>query len=176
MHMVDRTFEYREIMNRAPQIIRGALTLEANSFTLNDAYITLSDEACATCRQRGGFIYLITCERVCSLCLIEVPRWKPRVSVQRDWNLFGAPYPHPKLTPSAIGRPGVYGTAGGYQRPFGAIRTMRNFWIVKNAPSRFWDAKHCDRVRQARGIQSFKGSVWYASQLFVSVSVPLVDR
>ena len=44
--------------------IRGALILEACGFTLNDAYITLNDETCATCVHQGRFIYIITCERV----------------------------------------------------------------------------------------------------------------
>lgn len=152
------------------------MTLEANSFTLNDAYITLSDEACATCRQRGGFIYLITCERVCSKCLIEVPRWKPRVSVEKEWNLLGDPYPNPELTPSAIGRPGIYGTLRGYQRPFVPVRAHRNLWILKNLTSRFWDAEHCGRAHIGCGVQDFNGTAWFASALFVSVSVPLVDH
>lgn len=135
--------------------IRGALTLEADSFSLNDAYITLSDENCTTCCGRAGFIYLITCERVCSECLIQVARWKPRVDVDAHWNTFGNPYPHPTLTPSAIGRPGIYGTAGGYRRIFVLGRSYHSQWVLKNLSSRFWDAKHCGYAHRSLGVQAY---------------------
>lgn len=149
------------------------MTLEANSFSLNDAYITLSDDTCATCDKRGGYIYLITCERVCSKCLIEVPRWKPRVDIVKDWN---DSYPDPRRVPSVVGRPGTYGTPGGYASPGSRYRDFPYEWVRKHFSSRFWDSKHCGDEHPCYGAPTFFATGWHASACFVSVSVPLVDR
>lgn len=152
------------------------MTLEANSFSLNDAYITLSDDTCTTCDKRAGYIYLITCERVCSKCLIEVPRWKPRVDIDKDWDKFGEPYPDPRRVPSAVGRPGTYGTPGGYAVPGGRYRDFPYEWVRKHFSSRFWDSKHCGDEQPYYGAPAYFRTGWLASACFVSVSVPLVDR
>lgn len=146
------------------------MTLEANNFSLNDAYITLSDDTCATCNKRGGYIYLITCERVCSKCLIDVPRWKPRVDIDKDLGRFGKRHPDPGRVPSVVGRPGTYGTPGGYAVPWTRYRDLPYEWVRKRFSSRFWDAKHCGDE------QPYYGVGWHASACFVSVSVPCMDR
>lgn len=152
------------------------MTLEANSFTLNDAYITLSDESCATCGKRGGFIYLITCERVCFECMLENRRWKPREEVDEEWEYFGAPYTNPRLAPSVMTRPGLYGTPGGYYRHYvSSPRTSSNAWVSKKLCSRLWDTKLCDHKGSLHWIKSYSHTPWFVTPFFVSVSVPLVQ-
>lgn len=66
---VDNLFQYRNIMNHAPQILRAVLALRtAKFFTLNDLDAALMSNTCKDCGEFGAYFHVPTCERVCYKC------------------------------------------------------------------------------------------------------------
>lgn len=76
MALVDSLREYRQIVQHCPDILRAVLSLRAGSYSLGVLYDTLSSMWCSSsgCGSKpftgfGGYLYLVTCERVCFFCL-----------------------------------------------------------------------------------------------------------
>lgn len=127
------------------------------------------------CGRPGGFIYLITCERLCSLCLVNPDRWrhKPRDNMRPTWDHTGNSQTRPR--PSAVARPGIYGTTGGYHIVSDNIM-FKGHWVRKNFSSQFWDYRYSGPKRLSMPSEPFAGLPWFATQFFVTVSAPLVNR
>lgn len=61
--------QYRAIATHAPNALIGPLRIGTGGWiTCKDLYKTLCSPNCVTCGDFGGYIYLITCRRVCFLC------------------------------------------------------------------------------------------------------------
>ncbi|KAE8357014.1 hypothetical protein BDV28DRAFT_126080 [Aspergillus coremiiformis] len=70
--------QYRRILVHAPASIRGSLNIEsARFFSCQDLYEKLSTAECDSCRDFGGYLYLVTCRRVCFLCFTEMTDYLP---------------------------------------------------------------------------------------------------
>jgi len=63
---------YNVIRTHIPASIRGSLNIGTARFiSCKDLYKTLSTAECDSCGDFGGYLYLITCRRVCFLCFTE---------------------------------------------------------------------------------------------------------
>lgn len=82
---VDRLPQYKIIFTKAPDALRAAVASGAASW-ISCARLSnvLCSTVCSRCPDFGAFVYLLTCERVCLLCLsyngdfAPVPRYMAR--------------------------------------------------------------------------------------------------
>jgi len=78
MGVVNPIPEYQLILRNCPALFRGLLSTGLGSnFSCEDLLRTLHDYECATCGDFAGFVYIITCKRVCFLCFSERPEYFP---------------------------------------------------------------------------------------------------
>lgn len=78
MQVVDSVLEYQQVLKNCPTLLRGFLSTGLGSnFSCKTLIETLNDYRCAACGDFAGFVYMITCERVCFLCLSEKPEYFP---------------------------------------------------------------------------------------------------
>lgn len=83
---LDALPQYRILQEHAPELLRAAIGLEISKSTLiADLFKALTCQTCYLCGDFGPFIYLLSCNRVCSLCLSQNSELCPlRVSQARD--------------------------------------------------------------------------------------------
>ena len=83
---VDALPQYRFVQHHAPELLRAAIGLEISKSTLiADLFKALTSQTCYLCGDFGTFIYLLSCHRVCFLCLTEETELRPlRVAQARD--------------------------------------------------------------------------------------------
>ena len=108
MILVDSVPEYRVIVTHAPNALRGMLCLgSARSNSCYDLYQKLCTAECDTCGDFGGYLYLITCRRVCFTCLSDEVSYLPlrKADVIRD---CGIESKHLGSIPHVRSRPGRY--------------------------------------------------------------------
>lgn len=78
MEVVNSILEYQLILRNCPALLRGLLSTGlGSSFSCEDLFRTLNAYDCATCGDFAGFIYILTCRRVCFLCFSEKPEYFP---------------------------------------------------------------------------------------------------
>lgn len=78
MQVVDSVTEYQSIQRHTPDSLRSILSVGLGSHISAQAlFRTLNESRCEECGDFAGFIYLITCKRVCFLCCYEKPRYFP---------------------------------------------------------------------------------------------------
>lgn len=78
MQVVDSVPTYRTILRQCPNIVRGLYSIRYAAFvSLAQLWSTLGRTKCVTCDDFGGYIYLLTCERVCFLCFRNDARFYP---------------------------------------------------------------------------------------------------
>ncbi|KAL4891353.1 hypothetical protein BDV59DRAFT_182300 [Aspergillus ambiguus] len=105
--------QYRRILVHAPASIRGSLNIEsARFFSCQDLYEKLCTAECDSCGDFGGYLYLVTCRRVCFLCFTETIDYLPllRKDVIRKFGLDSkqiAGLPHMKSFPGRYSPRGV---------------------------------------------------------------------
>ncbi|KAI0548960.1 hypothetical protein F4679DRAFT_548439 [Xylaria curta] len=68
MSLDDSVYQYRMTRKHCPNILRTIVSINAQYFDCRALYGTLSTTKCATCDRFGGYLYLITCKRVCYCC------------------------------------------------------------------------------------------------------------
>jgi hypothetical protein len=110
--MTDSNTQYKLIKTHAPESIRGCLGLKTARFiTCQDLYEKLSTAECDSCGDFGGYLYLITCRRVCFLCFTEKADFLPlpRNEVLRR---FGLSSEHLATLPFLKSVPGIYSPRG----------------------------------------------------------------
>ncbi|KFA66084.1 hypothetical protein S40285_08138 [Stachybotrys chlorohalonatus IBT 40285] len=66
--LVDSLYQYASILKHCPDVLRAIISIHAAHFPCHELYITLSTTQCDTCNRVGGYLYLITCKRVCYHC------------------------------------------------------------------------------------------------------------
>lgn len=77
MQMIDSIPQYQIIYRHYPRILCYITSIEAKYFHFGMLYEALCDMQCATCGDFGGYLYLITCLRVCYTCFTENERFLP---------------------------------------------------------------------------------------------------
>lgn len=77
MQTVDSIPQYQIIYQQCPDILRGAISIQAKFFDFGTLYRALCQTKCSTCSDFGGYLYLITCQRVCRFCYTEHKRFLP---------------------------------------------------------------------------------------------------
>jgi hypothetical protein len=108
MQVVDSVPEYRLVQQHTPDLLRGILSVEIGShISTQTLFSTLNEYKCEGCGDFGSFIYLLTCERVCFLCLYEKPRYYPLLLSEAAAK-FGTHRRLYKSLPSVKSVPGRY--------------------------------------------------------------------
>jgi hypothetical protein len=108
MQVVDPVVEYRLIRRHTPDLIRGILSIEIGShISVQALFKTLNESRCEDCGDFAGYIYLLTCKRVCFLCLYEKPRYFP-LSIFEAARQFGVPRRLLVSLPAIKSIPGCY--------------------------------------------------------------------
>ena len=77
MDLVDSIPQYAAIIKHCPDIIRAIISIQADAFSCDVLYKTLSTTGCSTCERFGDHLYLIDCRRVCYLCFTRKPEYFP---------------------------------------------------------------------------------------------------
>lgn len=78
MQVVDSIPQYKKIILHAATSIRGSLSIgTGNLFSCQELYEKLCTAGCDSCGDLGGYLYLVTCRRVCFLCFTEKTEYLP---------------------------------------------------------------------------------------------------
>ncbi|KAL2691497.1 hypothetical protein Neosp_001883 [[Neocosmospora] mangrovei] len=81
--------EYNTIITHAWDAVRGALCIDtARSITCKQLHEKLCTEKCDGCGDFGGYLYLLTCKRVCFICFSEKKRYfpvPPNLACRKYW-------------------------------------------------------------------------------------------
>ena len=78
MRVVNSIPQYCIVAVSAPDLIRAVLSLKTGRYiSCQLLYDTLCTNECDTCRKIGGYVYLVTCKRVCLLCFTENKAYLP---------------------------------------------------------------------------------------------------
>ncbi|EHK41176.1 uncharacterized protein TrAtP1_004603 [Trichoderma atroviride] len=103
--LVDVLPEYRAIITHAPNALHGIVSIEAGRWITPSAlYEKLCTPKCEQCDDFGGYLYLLTCKRVCFLCLSKDKLYLP-LTRRRVSRIFGlepqmlAKIPHMRVMP-----------------------------------------------------------------------------
>ncbi|KAG8426320.1 hypothetical protein J3459_008234 [Metarhizium acridum] len=107
MSLVDSLHQYRMIFEHCPDILRAIVSIDAKHFDCTDLFETLCTTKCATCDRFGGYLYLITCHRVCYFCFNLDPLYFP-VSATLANKHTGLPRKELKRLPHILGLPGRF--------------------------------------------------------------------
>jgi len=68
MSVVDALHQYRMVLKHCPNVLRAIISIDATFFDCWTLYKKLSTSKCESCGRFGGYLYLITCKRVCYAC------------------------------------------------------------------------------------------------------------
>jgi hypothetical protein len=68
MSLVDSMHQLKMMLKHCPNVLRAIISINARFFDCRTLYETLLTNKCATCDHFGGYLYLITCKRVCYSC------------------------------------------------------------------------------------------------------------
>lgn len=71
MQAVDSIPQYSTIYEQSPRVLRAVISVEATCFSLITLYQSVCETRCTICGDFGGYLYLITCSRVCFICFTE---------------------------------------------------------------------------------------------------------
>ncbi|KAL5339819.1 hypothetical protein BJX70DRAFT_362583 [Aspergillus crustosus] len=86
---VDAGTRYQQVITHARVVLQAALFIgTANFTTCQDLYTELCTGECRTCGDFGGYIYLLTCRRVCFRCFTNEIEYLP-LSPSEVKRLFG---------------------------------------------------------------------------------------
>lgn len=111
MSLIDSLHPYGIVLKHCPNVLCAIISIDANSFDCRTLYKTLSTNKCKTCERFGGYLYLITCKRVCYFCFTSDPDYLP-VAVKHAAKHTGLSRRELKHLPRVFSLPGQY-TAGG---------------------------------------------------------------
>lgn len=114
--VVDSNHQYRMLMWHCSSVVRGILAVKATSFDFRTLINTLEAWHCTHCRQRfAGFIYLLTCTRVCYYCFSSDIKFFP-LSMPVARRLTTLPPREIKNATSIKALAGNYSETGQYER------------------------------------------------------------
>ncbi|KAF7563541.1 hypothetical protein G7046_g598 [Stylonectria norvegica] len=92
MELVNSIDAYRAVWEHCPNVIRAILSIEATSFSCTTLYETLRTSECEVCGRFGGYLYLLTCQRVCFMCYDTDWRYSPVAMSQAEPPNSGAAF------------------------------------------------------------------------------------
>ncbi|RSL54808.1 hypothetical protein CEP54_009685 [Fusarium duplospermum] len=106
--VVDHIPSYKAVMTHAPHALRGILSIETGRWI---ACIVLYEKLCLakceTCSDLGDYLYLVTCKRVCFLCLSQDRLYLP-VTPRQACREFGLTSGIVDTLPRMRVVPGIY--------------------------------------------------------------------
>ena len=108
MGLINSIPQYQVVVEHASDALRGMLSIGSASFsTIEDLYDKLCTATCETCSHFGGYLYLITCKKVCFRCLSRRDSFLPlsRADIVRKYGLQSG---HMARIPRMRSRPGRY--------------------------------------------------------------------
>lgn len=113
MNLVDSLRQCRMILEHCPNVLRAILSVRASSFNCRFLYATLTGSKRGSCHRFGGYVYLITCQRVCHYCFCHHPDYMPVPArmVRKVTNLSESSLDR---IPHAISVPGRYTPSNGH--------------------------------------------------------------
>jgi hypothetical protein len=107
-HVLASLPHYEDIDTHARNVLRGILSISLGPWiTLETLHQALCTEKCASCGDFGGYLYLLTCTRVCYLCFISKKSYLPQRRHQAKQR-FALTSPLLKTLPQMLSRPGTY--------------------------------------------------------------------
>lgn len=107
-HLVASLPHYKAIDTHARNVLRGILSISMGPWiTLETLYQALCTAECASCGAFGGYLYLLTCTRVCYLCFTEHDSYLPQRRLQA-MQRFSLTSPLLNTLPQMLGRAGTY--------------------------------------------------------------------
>ena len=78
MQVVESITQYRAVITNAPGVLRCIISINAGQWvTCQNLYDKLCTPWCEQCGDFGGYLYVLTCKRVCFLCLSEDKEFLP---------------------------------------------------------------------------------------------------
>ncbi|TRX94855.1 hypothetical protein FHL15_004316 [Xylaria flabelliformis] len=109
MGLIDSLHQYQMVLKHCPNVLRAIISIDARYFDFRTLYKTLSSTKCEACDRFGGYLYLITCERVCYFCFTLNPDYFP-MPATRAAKYLGLPRKEIKHLPHILSLPGKYTT------------------------------------------------------------------
>jgi len=107
-YTLDTLRQYNEIISYAPHSLRAALSINVgSSISCRQLHKELCFQECIICSRFGAFLYLLTCSRVCYVCLVEDPRFLP-LTPKHVGMEFGLTSSEIAKLPFASTIPGIY--------------------------------------------------------------------
>lgn len=107
MELVDSLHQYQMILKHCPNVLRAIVSVSASSFACRVLYNTLFTTRCSSCDRFGGYLYLITCSRVCYFCFTRNVDYFP-LSASQATKLTGLSRGDLKGLPHVFSLPGRY--------------------------------------------------------------------
>jgi hypothetical protein len=101
--------QFNVINRQAHDILRGLRGIKtAHTITLQALFEKLCTSQCNECGDYGGYIYLVTFQRVCCRCFTEKDRYSPLREIDA-LRKFGLNLEILRTLPRFLGYPGYYG-------------------------------------------------------------------
>jgi hypothetical protein len=105
---VDSLGQHKIIVEQAPNTLRAALSTGiARWISLRKLYDTLCSNACVQCGDFAAFIYLLSCSRVCYICLREKDAFLP-LTLSHAKDKYGLNAASARTLPYVLTLPGTY--------------------------------------------------------------------
>ena len=107
-NLVHNTPRLSTVAKQAPRVIHAAFKIDmARHIPLRLLYDTMTSSTCKCCGDFGGYLYLLTCQRVCHHCFTRNPDYLPmlRSDACRMYNLAWSEL---KILPQMRSLPGTY--------------------------------------------------------------------
>jgi hypothetical protein len=105
---VDPLGQHKIIVRQAPNTLRAALSTGiARYISLQKLYDTLCSDACVQCGDFAAFTYLLSCSRVCYICLREKDAFLP-LTLSRAGGKYGLNAASASTLPYILTLPGTY--------------------------------------------------------------------
>lgn len=115
MGLVHSLHQYGMVVKHCPNVLRAIISIGARYFSLKTLYEILSTSKCETCYRFGGYLYLITCKRVCYFCFTQNPIYFP-VTIGRAAKHTGLSRRELKRLAHILSLPGRYTAFGKLSR------------------------------------------------------------
>ncbi|EXJ81383.1 hypothetical protein A1O3_07674 [Capronia epimyces CBS 606.96] len=128
-HMVNAMPELGAIMEYSPNALRAIFAIKTGRFiTCRMLFAKLCSYQCETCSEFAGYLYVLTCKRVCYHCFTSLPKYLPVLRSDARERI-GLPADIIKQIPQMKSVPGRY-TALHRRRP---RRTLMDATAVREA-------------------------------------------
>ncbi len=108
MEVVESIPQYKAVITHAHSVLLGIMSIETGRWiTCQTLYDKLCTAECEECGDFGGYIYVLTCKRVCFLCFSEDKRYIP-LSYSDAIRKFGVNRQILETLPRMRSIPGIY--------------------------------------------------------------------